>query len=189
MFQLAGALDDVLALAILLHDVGKPPTLRVKERIRFDGHAEKGAEIAEGVCRRLRLSNEETAEVVDLVRDHLRFIPIREMRESTLKRFLRRPNIERHLELHRLDCLASHGDLANYDFARSQLDRLSEQEMKPRALLTGHDLRRLGLAPGPLFKQILTALEDEQLEGRISTREEALEWVCANYLGGSSLRE
>ncbi len=189
MFQLAGPRDEVLALAILLHDVGKPPTLRVKERIRFDGHAEKGAEIAEAVCRRLRLSNEETAEVVELVRDHLRFIPIREMRESTLKRFLRRPNIERHLELHRLDCLASHGDLTNYDFARSQLDRLSEQEMKPRPLLTGHDLRRAGLLPGPVFKEILTALEDEQLEGRISTREEALEWVRSKYLGGSSLPE
>jgi len=183
MFEKAERLDDILALAVLLHDVGKPPTFRVKERIRFDGHAERGAEIADDVCRRLRLSNDETAEVVELVRDHLRFIPIREMRESTLKRFLRKANIEHHLELHRLDCLASHGDLSNYDFARARLRDFSEEAMKPRLLLTGTDLKRMGLEPGPLFKQILTGLEDEQLEGRISTREEALDWLRSKYLG------
>ncbi|GEM_PF-122740 len=186
MFEKAESLDGVLALAILLHDVGKPPTLRVRERIRFDGHADRGAEIAEAVCRRLRLPNDQADEVIELVRDHLRFIPIREMRESTLKRFLRRPNIGRHLELHRLDCLASHGDLTNYDFALRKLQEFSREGMKPRLLLNGRDLEEAGLKPGPLFKEILNALEDEQLEGRISTRREALDWLRSRYLGGAA---
>jgi poly(A) polymerase len=135
------------------------------------------------VCRRLRLPNDQTDEVVELVRDHLRFIPVRDMRESTLKRFLRRPNIEHHLELHRLDCLASHGDLSNYDFAREKLREYSREAMKPRLLLNGRDLEEAGLTPGPLFKEILNALEDEQLEGRISTREEALGWLRSKYVG------
>ncbi len=189
MFENAGRLDGVLALAILLHDVGKPPTLRVRERIRFDGHSDRGAEIAEVVCRRLRLPNDQTDEVVELVRDHLRFIPIRDMRESSLKRFLRRPNIEHHLELHRLDCLASHGDLTNYYFALQKLHEFSKEAMKPSPLLNGRDLEEIGLKPGPLFKEILNALEDEQLEGRISTRQEALSWLRSKYLASSDTLE
>jgi tRNA nucleotidyltransferase/poly(A) polymerase len=182
MFQLAGRIrDPILALAILLHDIGKPPTFTVRERIRFDGHDHKGAEMAERVCRRLRLSSEETAEVVELVREHLRFIPVREMRESTLKRFLRKDNIGRHLELHRLDCLASHGDLTSYGFCLEKLEEFGQEAMRPRPLLNGDDLIALGLEPGPVFSEILAQLEDLQLEGRLSSREAALDWVNANY--------
>ncbi len=170
-----------LALGILLHDVGKPPTLRVEERIRFDGHAEVGAEMAATICRRLRLPRDVTVEVVDLVRDHLRFIHVREMRESTLKRFLRKANFPDHLELHRLDCLASHGDLSNYEFCRERLEELDREAIRPAPLLNGHDLIREGLAPGPLFSQILTELEDRQLEGSIRSREEALAWLRRNW--------
>ncbi len=177
MFSLAGELDEALALGILLHDVGKPPTFTVADRIRFHGHAEKGAEMAAEIGRKLRLSSELTHEVVDLVRDHLRFIHVREMRESTLKRFLRKPNFHRHLELHRLDCLASHGDLTSYEFCREKLEELSREKMRPPRLLTGHDLIAEGLEPGPAFSVLLAELEDEQLENRVSTREEALEWL------------
>jgi poly(A) polymerase len=180
MFEHSSQRSPSLALAILLHDVGKPLTFRVEDRIRFDGHAEVGAEMAARICRRLRLPNDVTVDVVDLVRDHLRFINVREMRESTLKRFLRKENFRDHLELHRLDCLASHGDLGNYHFCLRKLDELERETMRPAPLLNGHDLIREGFEPGPLFSRILTALEDHQLEGRIRSREQALAWVRAN---------
>jgi poly(A) polymerase len=183
MFEIAGRVPDAsLALAILLHDVGKPPTLTVRDRIRFDGHDQKGAEMAEAISRRLRLSTEQIAEVTELVREHLRFIPVQEMRESTLKRFLRKENVEKHLELHRLDCLASHGDLTSYNFCRAKLEEFSQEAMRPEPLVNGHDLIALGLKPGPLFSEILSSLEDLQLEGKILTREEALEWVRSHFV-------
>jgi poly(A) polymerase len=182
MFKIAGRIEDpILALGVLLHDIGKPPTFTVKERIRFDGHDKKGAEMAKEVCRRLRLSSDETEEVVELVREHLRFIPVKEMRESTLKRFLRNENIEKHLELHRLDCLASHEDLTSYEFCVRKLAEFGREAMKPPPLLNGDDLIALGFKPAPLFSEILERLEDLQLEGRLQSREEALEWVKANY--------
>ncbi|MFB3906303.1 MAG: CCA tRNA nucleotidyltransferase [Acidobacteriota bacterium] len=183
MFETAGQVaDPILALAILLHDVGKPPTLTVRDRIRFDGHDQKGAELAEAIGRRLRLPGEQIEEVTELVREHLRFIPVQEMRESTLKRFLRKENVEKHLELHRLDCLASHGDLTSYDFCRAKLAEFSKEAMRPAPLLNGYDLIALGLAPGPLFSEILAKLEDLQLEGKILSRDQALEWVRNHFL-------
>jgi len=182
MFQTAGRVPDAnLALAILLHDVGKPPTFTIRDRIRFDGHDQKGAELAEAIGRRLRLPGEQIEEVTDLVREHLRFIPVQDMRESTLKRFLRKENIHKHLELHRLDCLASHGDLASYDFCRAKLEEFSQEVMRPTPLINGHDLIALGLTPGPLFSEILSSVEDLQLEGKIATRDEAVEWVRSRY--------
>ena len=183
MFEIAGQVSDPdLALAILLHDVGKPPTLIVRDRIRFDGHDQKGAEMAEAIGRRLRLPVQQIEEVSELVREHLRFIPVQEMRESTLKRFLRKENVEKHLELHRLDCRASHGDLTSYHFCRAKLEEFSQEAMRPEPLLNGHDLIALGLTPGPLFSEILSSLEDLQLEGKIATRDEALEWVRSHFL-------
>lgn len=182
MFQLAGPLDPVLAVAALLHDVGKPVTFTVRDRIRFDGHAEIGAEMAEQIGRRLRLSRDQIEEVSDLVRNHLRFIHVQEMRESTLKRFLRKENFDRHLELHRLDCLACHGDLSSYEFCRKKLEEFSREKMKPAPLIGGHDLIALGLQPGPIFSRILTRLEDLQLEGHLGNREEALKWVREQFL-------
>jgi poly(A) polymerase len=181
MLSLAGRLDDVLAMAILLHDVGKPPTFTVKERIRFDGHAELGAEMAEEICRRLRLPTDQSEEIVDLVLNHLRFIPVQEMRESTLKRFLRKDNFHKHLELHRLDCLASHGDLSSYHFCRRKLEEFTLESLLPKPLIGGRDLIELGFQPGPLFSEILGSVEDLQLEGRLGTPEEALEWVRRHY--------
>ena len=170
-----------LALAALLHDIGKPPTFSIRDRIRFDGHCEVGARMAEAICRRLRLSNEQTELVVELVRDHLRFKDVQRMRESTLKRFLRRPSFPDHLELHRMDCLASHGDLTNWEFCKKKLLEMGPEEMRPVRLLTGDDLIRMGYSPGPIFSEILTRVEDAQLEGRITTREEAVEWTERQY--------
>lgn len=166
-----------LALGALLHDVGKPPTFRVAERIRFDGHAAAGAQIAEKILRRLRYSTEETRQVVALVENHLRFMEAPRMKESTLKRFMRLPRFEEHLELHRLDCLGSHRKLDNYHLVRARWETMAKEEIHPAPLLTGDDLIALGLIPGPEFKRILSALEEAQLEGELKTREEALEWL------------
>lgn len=166
-----------LALGVLLHDVGKPSTFSIRERIRFDNHMEVGAKMAEEICSRLRLSARETERVVELVRQHLRFKDFPRMRRSTQLRFLRLEGFEEHLELHRLDCLASHGDLTNYELARRMLEETPQDEIKPAPLLRGDDLIARGYSPGPLFKQILQAVEDAQLEGRIHTRDEALRLV------------
>ncbi len=171
-----------LALGVLLHDVGKPPTFRRTDRIRFDGHPKVGAEMAVEICRRLRCSKEITARVVALVRDHLKFIDVQKMRPATLKRFLREPHFEELLELHRLDCLASHGNLENYEFCKRKLAELSEEELRPKPLITGHDLIKAGYRPGPAFKQILEAVETAQLEGRLHTPSAALDFVRCRFL-------
>jgi len=167
-----------LALGALLHDVGKPPTFRrAPDRIRFDNHAEVGTRMAEEICRRFRLSNEETEQVCMLVANHMKFAEVQRMRESTLKRFFRLPRFEEHLELHRLDCLSSHRDLSLYNFAREKMAALSTQQIRPEPLLDGNDLIGAGYQPGPQFKELLTAVEDAQLEGKVSSKTEALKLI------------
>ncbi len=173
--------DPVLALGLLLHDVGKPRTFVIRERIRFDGHAHLGAEMSDAICRRLRLSNREREGVVALVRDHLKFMHVRDMRASTLKRFLSTEGFDRHLELHRLDCLASHGDLSNYDFCRDKLEELKNEPLRPEPLIGGRDLIEVGFRPGPAFSRILRAVEDQQLEGTLRSPEEAKDWVQREF--------
>jgi poly(A) polymerase len=170
-----------LALGVLLHDVGKPPTLTIRERIRFDNHVEVGAKMAEEVCRRLRLSSHQVERVVELVRHHLRFKDFPNMRRSTQLRFVRMEGFEEHLELHRLDCLASHGNLTNYYLARKILEETPREEIKPPPLLRGDDLIAEGYTPGPAFIEILRFVEDAQLEGRIHLRSDALRIVHERF--------
>ncbi|HWB83250.1 MAG TPA: CCA tRNA nucleotidyltransferase [Bryobacteraceae bacterium] len=170
-----------LALGALLHDVGKPPTFRIAGRIRFDGHVEAGVELARSILARLRFSHELSEQVEALVANHMRFRDAPNMRPSTLKRFLRQPHFEEHLELHRLDCLSSHRHLDNYEFVKSQLAAFSQEELKPARLLTGSDLIAAGYEPGPDFSRILAAIEDAQLEGLISTREDALSLAASRF--------
>jgi poly(A) polymerase len=172
-----------LAMGALLHDVGKPPTFRVAERIRFDGHAEQGTAMAHQILGRLRFSGEQTERIEALVANHMRFMNVQMMRESTLKRFVRMEHFEEHLELHRLDCLAGSGKLDNYKFARSRVESLGEEELRPKPLLTGRDLIAAGYTPGPLFAKMLAAVEDAQLEGRLDGKEAALELVRAQFPG------
>jgi poly(A) polymerase len=166
-----------LALGILLHDVGKPPTYRVAERIRFDGHVEAGVGIARGICERLRYSNKETEQVLALVANHMRFREVTRMRASTLKKFLRLPAFDEHLELHRLDCLGSHRDLGNYEFVRRVESELDEEDLRPPRLITGDDLIAAGYEPGRQFQTMLAEVENAQLEGRLNNRAEALAYV------------
>ena len=177
MLEMMHAPSETLALGVLLHDVGKPSTFAIKERIRFDNHVEVGAKMAEEICERLRLSTREKERVVELVRHHLRFKDFPQMRRSTQMRFLRMEGFADHLELHRLDCLSSHGNLSNYDLARQLLAETPVEEIKPAPLVRGGDLIERGYTPGPMFKKMLQAVEDAQLEGRIHSREDALRLV------------
>jgi putative nucleotidyltransferase with HDIG domain len=175
---LSAGCSTTLALGALLHDVGKPPTFRVApDRIRFDNHAEVGTRMAEEICRRFRLSNEDTEQVLSLVANHMRFGDVMRMKESTLKRFFRLPRFDEQLELHRLDCLSSHRDLSLYEFAKEKFHSFPQEQIRPAPLITGEDLIAAGYTPGPMFKELLTAVEDAQLEGSISTKEEALALV------------
>jgi poly(A) polymerase len=180
--QLPAGVSPTLALGALLHDVGKPATFRVApDRIRFDGHVEVGERVAEDILKRLRLSNDETTQVLALVGNHMRFADVTKMKDSTLKRFFRLPRFEEHLELHRMDCTASHGKLDLYDFTRRKLAETPPAEIRPTPLVTGNDLIEVGYEPGPRFKEILEALEDAQLEGRLRSREEALQFVAREF--------
>jgi len=166
-----------LALAVLLHDVGKPATYEEADRIRFNEHAKVGAELAVKVCRRLRMPKAVVDGVAALVATHMHFLDVRNMRESRLKRFMREPYFEDALELHRLDCAASHGDLSTWQFCKERFDALEPEKAHPPRLITGHDLIEMGYTPGPQFKEILDAVEDAQLEGTVATREAAVELV------------
>src|SRR3984885_4824435 len=171
-----------LALGVLLHDIGKPATFRIAERIRFDGHVEKGMEIARSLLTRLRFPHHVIEGALALIANHMKFMEVPRMRESTLKRFMRQPDFEEHMQLHRLDCLSSHGGLENYEFVRKKQQEVPPEQLKPAPLLTGRDLIAAGYRPGPKFGVVLSEIEDAQLEGRISTAAEALE-VARKRLG------
>ena len=171
-----------LAWGALLHDVGKPATFRrAPDRIRFDGHVEVGIKMAEQICRRMRFSNDESEQILALVDNHMRFGHATRMKESTLKRFLRMPAFAEHLALHRADCLASHGDLSTYEFIQLKRAEIPVEKMRPSLLVTGDDLIAEGRVPGPKFREILSAVEDAQLEGRLPTRDAALEFVRREF--------
>jgi poly(A) polymerase len=174
-----------LAWGVLLHDVGKPPTFAPPKgpggRIRFDFHVEVGTRMAEEICRRLKFSNDVIEQVSLLVANHLRFKDVGQMKISTLKRFVRLPRFEEHLELHRLDCLSSHRSLEAYDFVQRFLAETPPEQVRPPRLLTGDDLKEMGFTPGPRFKEILQAVEDAQLEGRLRTHEEAVSFVLVGF--------
>jgi poly(A) polymerase len=167
-----------LAWGALLHDVGKPPTFRVgPDRIRFDNHVDVGVKMAEGICERLHFSNEDKEQILALVDNHMRFAHATQMSESTLKKFLRMPRFDEHLELHRLDCVASNGILTSYDYVREKMAATPPEVMRPAPLVTGEDLIAAGYQPGPRFKEILEAVEDGQLENRLHSKEEAMEFI------------
>ena len=170
-----------LAWGALLHDVGKPATMVRAERIRFHGHDAVGAEMAAAICGRLRMSNEARRVIGTLVAEHMRISHVRQMRPSTLLRLLREPHFPELLELHRADCLASHGKLDLYEFCQEQLAELKKEHLRPPALLTGSDLIALGFAPGPLFREILAAVEDAQLEGQLDSYQSALRFVQRKF--------
>ena len=167
-----------LAYLVLLHDVAKPLTAHVLDgRIRFDGHAAKGAELVEKILRRLHFSSDDIELITYCIRNHMRFMDVRNMKRSTLRRLVGAPTFPIELELHRLDCLASHGDLANYQFLLDFLNQIAEEPVLPEHWITGHDLMELGIPEGPQVGFWRTKTYDAQLEGRFKTREELLNWL------------
>ena len=170
-----------LAWGALLHDVGKPATFRVADRIRFDGHVEVGVKMAEEICSRLRFSGDDQEQILALIDNHMRFGHVTRMKESTLKKFLRMRDFGEHLALHRADCLASHGDLRTYEFVNEKLSAIPPETMRPSRLVKGDDLIAAGYQPGPRFREILDAVEDAQLEGRLPSKDEALEFVRREF--------
>jgi poly(A) polymerase len=180
--QLEPNSSPTLAWGALLHDVGKPATFqRAKDRIRFSGHVEIGVKIAEEITRRLRFSGEDSSQIVDLVANHMRFSDVQRMKQSTLKRFFRLSGFDEHLSLHRMDCMASHGHLDNWEFARTHYNTLPPEEIRPTLLVDGRTLIAAGYKPGPDFGKMLQAAEDAQLEDVISTAEEGLSLICARF--------
>src|SRR5438093_930443 len=179
--------SPTLAWGVLLHDVGKPPTFQsaaeTGDRIRFNHHVDVGVKMADAICRRLRFSSGETEQISALVANHMRFGAVEAMKKATLKRFLRLPRFDEHLELHRLDCLSSHRHLDSYEFVQRFLEETPPEQVRPERLLTGDDLLAMGYEPGPEFARILRGIEDAQLEGQLKTKEGAKEYVIRNFTG------
>ncbi|MGA1981995.1 MAG: CCA tRNA nucleotidyltransferase [Acidobacteriaceae bacterium] len=185
--KLSAGCSHTLAWGALLHDIGKPATYQPPDpkvpgdRIRFNGHVEVGIRIAEGILARLRFSNDDRALILALIKNHMRFADILQMKQSTLKRFLRLNRFDEHLELHRIDASSAHGDLTLYNFARAQYEAEPAPDLRPAPLLTGSDLIAAGYRPSPQFKPMLALAEDAQLEGAATTREQALALVQCHF--------
>ena len=175
-----------LVFAVLLHDVAKPVTATVDEtgRIRFNDHDRIGAAMAESIMERLRFSRAEIDAVVEMVRQHMVFKDVPKMRVAKLKRFMARPTFEEELELHRVDCASSHQMMDNYEFLLQKREEFAKEPIIPPPLVRGDDLIALGMKPGPKFGEILEAVETRQLEGALKDRQEALDWVKAEFLLG-----
>ncbi len=168
-----------LVFGVLFHDIGKPPTFAVDPtgRIRFNGHEKVGAEMTARILERLRFSRADGDATISAVANHMAFKDVQEMRVAKLKRFMAREGFDDEMELHRVDCTSSNGMLANHAFLLAKGAEFAAAPLIPPPLITGHDLKMLGLAPGPHFKQILDAIFERQLEGTLTTREAALDWV------------
>ncbi len=179
--QLEAGCSLTLAWGALLHDVGKPPTFRRADRIRFDGHTAVGVAMGTAICQRFRFSNGETRQILALIENHMRFGDVPRMKTSTMKRFFRLKNFDEHLALHRMDCLAGGGNLENCEFVRERYETISEEAVRPRPLITGHDLIAAGYKPGPGFSEMLRVVEDAQLEGLIWTADEAFKLLRERF--------
>ncbi|XHR30227.1 MAG: CCA tRNA nucleotidyltransferase [Chthoniobacteraceae bacterium] len=173
-----------LVFAVLLHDIGKPATYSLdpaEGRIRFSGHDRVGAEMTLKVMERLRFSREIIDATVDAVANHMMFKDVQSMRVARLKRFMSHRHFDEEMELHRVDCSSSHGMLDNYDFLKQKAEEFANEPLIPPPLINGRDLLAMGWKPGPKLGEILEAVQTRQLEGTLTSREEALAWVKAEY--------
>ena len=181
-----------LALAALLHDVGKPGTIGWKEdQPTFYEHEELGARMTVAILHRLKYPNELVMTVRNMVAEHMRFRLVEEMRRSKLLRFVGQNNFDELLELHRLDAMAGRGNLEHYDAVKKLLAEVPPEVIKPVPLITGHDLIEMGFKPGPAFKEVLHEVETGQLEGGLRTREEArafaATWLTIGEVGKAAV--
>jgi poly(A) polymerase len=181
--QMEGASVE-LAWAVLLHDVGKPATFSIGEDgvEHFYCHDRVGREIAEKILKRFKFSNREIGDIITSVGNHMKFAHVKEMRESKLKRLMADASFPLQLELHKLDCSSSHGKLDNYYFLKERLDNPEIEIELPKPLITGYDLINLGFKPGRKMGELLQDVSDMHLEGKLTTKEEALEYVREKFL-------
>ncbi|HEV2437210.1 MAG TPA: CCA tRNA nucleotidyltransferase [Verrucomicrobiae bacterium] len=169
-----------LPWAVILHDIAKPATAErdpVTGAIHFYGHEKVGAAMAERILQRLRFPRKQIEEIVACVRQHMQFKDVKEMRKATLRRLLLRKTFPLELELHRLDCLGSHGQLDHYEFLLAQAAELKKKPAIRPPLLTGRDLIKLGMSPGPAMGALLGELREKQLADELKTPREARTWV------------
>ena len=170
-----------LVLSVLLHDIAKPATRTVDPgtgRIRFNGHDDLGAQMTGTILRRLKFSNDIIDATVEAVLLHMKFMHVKEMRTAKLKRWMASPTFDDQMALHRVDCLGCHGMLDNYHFLRTKQEEFANEPVIPPPLLTGHDLMAAGYPRGPEIGRLLTAVQDQQLEGTLITKEDALAWLA-----------
>ena len=192
--KLAPGCSATLAWGALLHDIGKPATFQVDrsnktERIRFSGHVEVGVRMAEVILKRLRFSNEDTEQIVALIKNHMRFGDVPQMKDATLKRFLRLSHFDEHLQLHWLDCSSCHGRLGIWESMKARYEAAPVEDLRPNLLVTGRDLIAAGYRPGPTFKAMLEAAEDAQLEGAITSKSEGVDLVRERFGEPSAVQE
>ncbi|MBN8709132.1 MAG: phosphohydrolase [Verrucomicrobia bacterium 61-8] len=187
--MLPGEVSLPLVFGVLFHDIGKVPTRQIDPtgRIRFNGHESVSARMTEAIMRRLKFSNDEIEATIEIVQHHMAFKDVQNMRVARLKRFMVRPTFTDELELHRVDCQSSHGMLDNYHFLLAKEQEFANEPLIPKPLINGRDLIDLGWTPGPVFKQVLEAVETLQLEGQLTSREEALAWVRDHQSNGKDL--
>jgi poly(A) polymerase len=171
----------VLAFACLFHDVGKPATFQLAERIRFNGHDKVGAKLTERILKELKFSNRDREDIVACVKNHMRLMEAPKMRESTLKRLFARPTFEEELELNRIDCIASHKDLRLWHFLRENYTQFQRRPAIPKPILNGYELIKLGFTPGPIFGKIHKQMIDLQLEGKLQSKSQAERWLCKKF--------
>ena len=175
-----------LALSVLFHDIAKPATAKYDDgagRFRFNGHDKLGAEMTEDILRRLKYSNHTIHATATMVSRHMAFIDVKQMRTAKLKRFMSGEHFQDELELHRVDCLSSHGSLENYEFLKEKEASFAAAPLIPPPLVTGDDLKERNLRPGPRFREILTEIQTQQLEGTLATRQQALAWLDQHLAG------
>ncbi len=177
----APAPSAILAWSVLLHDIGKKATMRRLDRIRFNNHNQVGADLSRVVLKRLRAPNELIDGVAACIGNHMNFMNVTAMRLATLKKLLSRPTIADELELHRIDCLASHGNIDNYYFVKERLEAFAQEVIKPPPLIRGADLLALGFRAGPKMGEILREVYDLQLDEKITTRDDAIEYVKKHW--------
>lgn len=172
-----------LVLSVLLHDIGKPATRVIDEtgRMRFNGHEGVSAQMGLRLLQRLRFPNEVIDSVIPAVRLHMSFKDVPRMKTSTLKRMMARSTFDEELELHRVDCLGSHGMLDNHSLLIAKREEFSHEPLIPPPLVTGHDLIALGWKPGKQFAEILESVQNRQLDGSLTTRESALAWITSEF--------
>jgi poly(A) polymerase len=181
--MLDGEVSPALAFAVLLHDIAKPNCFFRDEtgRIRFNGHEHVGAEMTENILRRLKFSNQEIQAAAEMVRHHMAFKDAPKMRVSKLRRFMARETFSEEMELHRVDCQSSHGSMDIHSFLQARRKEFSNEPVIPPRLLKGSDLIGMGWKPGPRFRDVLETAQNRQLEGLLTTKDQAIEWLKSEY--------